>query len=240
MRHYQSFAYPATPAPAAYGQRTHAIAGAGYGNAHGSEYLANFASPQFQPSNLMPWDNPFAFGNPLTHNPSHMQSQMGSRGRIDILLNGMPTVTGSGPSQMSSPLEGLFPTGGQSSNNGGSCFSTSENSGPPIHVPPPPEQKRLHIPLPNTGPGSPSPSPSPSYPNRRSIACPVCGHTSTTKRDMQRHIDDRHDDRPEDLSGTGWSLSPEMTCPYAACGGCEFKYRRKDRLKRHEETVHRR
>ncbi|KAH7635465.1 hypothetical protein B0T09DRAFT_23539 [Sordaria sp. MPI-SDFR-AT-0083] len=185
MRHYQSFAYPATPAPAAYGQRTHAIAGAGYGNAHGSEYLANFASnapnvvanplyfphgnppqaaitvgfshnipqPQFQPSNLMPWDNPFAFGNPLTHNPSHMQSQMGSRGRIDILLNGMPTVTGSGPSQMSSPLEGLFPTGGQSSNNGGSCFSTSENSGPPIHVPPPPEQKRLHIPLPNTGPG---------------------------------------------------------------------------------------
>lgn len=87
---------------------------------------------------------------------------------------------------------------------------------------------------------SPSPSPSPSYPDRRSIACPVCGHISTTKRDMQRHIDDKHDDRPEDLSGTGWSLSPEMTCPYAACGGCEFKYRRKDRLKRHEETVHRR
>lgn len=51
------------------------------------------------------------------------------------------------------------------------------------------------------------------------ILCPIsdCSHTSNTRRDMQRHIDDRHSEASDDLVNTGWSVSELILCPYDEC-----------------------
>ncbi|KAK3343314.1 hypothetical protein B0H65DRAFT_245538 [Neurospora tetraspora] len=240
-------ALSATPAPAAYGQWAPAIAGTGYGDAHRLGFSAeNFAPisanlaanpssfPHGNPpqanhsaSNDLSYNNPYplsdstnsfmpldtllAVGNNFTQDSSYHESQMNM---VDVQLNGMPTTNVSGPSQMTNSLEADFSIG-QSSNGRGTA--ASETSGPSADAPSPQD---------NADSGSPSPSSSDRIP------CPIntCGHTSTAKRDMQRHIDDRHDETPNDLIGTGWTLSPQISCPYS---GCTLKFRRKDRLKRH-------
>ncbi|KAK3401346.1 hypothetical protein B0T20DRAFT_389305 [Sordaria brevicollis] len=72
----------------------------------------------------------------------------------------------------------------------------------------------------------------------RRVHCPICNHKSMTRRDMQRHIDDKHDDRPGDLVNSGWSLTTRLPCPYRP-NGCKATFHRPDRQSRHVRTVHR-
>ncbi|EGO54894.1 hypothetical protein NEUTE1DRAFT_149072 [Neurospora tetrasperma FGSC 2508] len=222
------FAPSTTSAPAAYEQWTpsfphgnHSPQTGNHCSTSSNDFPCNDPYPPLDSSNFMTWVSLQKAGNTFTHDSSLLQSQM-DRGVVDIQMNGMSPATLSG----NSTEFDLFTSIDQSSNGRGT--SASETSVPPgaanAPSPSPERQEQSHTPA--TGPKSPSPSSSDRIP------CPIstCGHTSATKRDMQRHIDDKHDDRLEDLTGTGWSLSPEMPCSYS---GCTLKFRRKDRLKRH-------
>ncbi|KAK3492047.1 uncharacterized protein B0T23DRAFT_133163 [Neurospora hispaniola] len=215
-----------TSAPAAHEQWTpsfphgnHSPQTGNHCSASSSDFPCNNPFPPFDSSKFMTWDSIQEAGNTFTHDASLLQSQM-DRGTVDIHKNGMSTATLFG----NSTEFDFFTSIDQSSNGRGT--STSETSVPPANAPSPSPERQEPSHTPATGPKSPSPSSSDRIP------CPIntCGHTSATKRDMQRHIDDKHDDRPEDLTGAGWSLSPEIPCSHS---GCTLKFRRKDRLKRH-------
>ncbi|EAA27107.3 hypothetical protein GE21DRAFT_9571 [Neurospora crassa] len=236
-----NFSAPSTTsAPAAYEQWTpasfphghHSLQTGNHCSASSNDFPRNNPFPPFDSSKFMTWDPIQEAGSTFTHDSSLLRSQM-DRGMVDIQMNGKSTATLSGPSQRSNSTEfDLFTSFDQSSS--GRRTPNSEISVPSgvanAPSPSPERQEWSHTP-------APGPKSSTSSSSDR-ISCPIntCGHTSGTKRDMQRHIDDKHDDRPEDLIGAGWSLSPEKPCTYMS-SGCTFKFRREDRFKRHLERV---